>query len=266
MLSQAQIQHNMLKLEAIKEGAVQGEGIIERIWQLNGRLQRLEITVGGGLANLKAGQSVLALSNESWQPYLREQWTPVEAPEGQLIIERPSDNLYSPGQLIHMLGPIGKELPWAGGGNKRLLLIAHDSFPTPLLMLAQQAIQQTAEVALVLLGDAAQYPFSGIPAAVEVIGGDHHGGWPDESATLNWADQIFVVADSIFWQDHFTAIHYKVKTARGDLPPNYLFGVFTLPQPCGVGACDACLVRCRTTDRQACTHGPAFDLAEVQLL
>jgi hypothetical protein len=119
---------------------------------------------------------------------------------------------------------------------------------------------------LVLLGTAAEYPFAGIPAAVEVMNGTEQGTWPNEASMISWADQIFIAAHPVFYLDHFTMLFHKMKAARGHIPVNVIYGIFNLPMPCGVGACDACMVRCKTSDRYACLQGPALDLAEVQLI
>jgi NAD(P)H-flavin reductase len=242
------------------------EAIIERVWQLSPHLQRLELTVEPSLAQLGPGQLILALPQTRHDPYLREQWIPVEAQAGVLVVERPTQNVYTPGQVVSLIGPIGAELPWLGGGNKRLLLIAQDTPPTPLLMLAEKAARQTSEVTLILLGSAADYPFAGIPAAVEVISSQEDFQWPNRDSILTWADQIFVLTDETFWHDHLGSFFHIVKRVRGHLPVNVVYGVFSnFPLPCGTGACGACLVRCKTAVKAVCTQGPAFDLTEVHL-
>ena len=248
---------------------MQSEAVIERIWQVGGRIQRIELAVDRSLREIRPGQSLLALSGKNWNPYLREQWLPVEVYEGQVVVERTAtDNLYqfSPGQVVDLIGPVGESLPWIGGGNKHLLLIALETIPTPLLMLAQEAVAQTAEVAFVMLGSAIEYPFEGIPAAVEVITGEEHDKWDDREATINWADQIFAVVDQALWLDHFSNLFHLVRKIKGKVSTNFMFGVFNLPLPCGTGACTACMIRCKTGTKLTCKQGPAVDLTEVQLL
>jgi hypothetical protein len=245
----------------------ESQAIIERVWQVSAELQRLELTVEAPLAQLSPGQSLLVLPDEGRvDPYLRQHWIPVSQEDGQLIVERSTDEHYQPGQVVSLIGPVGSPLPWIGGMNKHLLLIALDTPPTPMLMLASQAISQMSEVALVLLGRAVEYPFVGIPPAVEVINGTDQQDWQDRDATLYWADQIFVAVDETFWLDHFTGLFHLVKNIRGHVSVNFLYGVFTLPLPCGAGACMACAVRCKNLVKLTCTQGPALDLTEVDLL
>src|SRR5690606_10102535 len=155
------------------------EAIIERAWQVAPSVQRLELSTN--FTDIKAGQSLLVLG----EGYLREQWIPIEVNKEVLTVERPASQHYPPGQIVNLLGPVGNALPWISG-NRRLLLIAHDTPPTPLLMLAGQAVKAGASVAMVLLGDAANYPFAGIPAAVEVLVGNTDGTWADRDETILW--------------------------------------------------------------------------------
>ncbi len=242
------------------------EGIIERVWQLSPALQRLELTVEPSLAHLKAGQSLLALTQDRLDPYLREHWIPVERQDGQLVIERAAHFTYTPGQVVRLMGAIGTPIPWQMGGHRRLLLWVHDASPIPILLLAQEATQTMAEVALVLTGTAVDYPFAGIPAAVEVMTGAEDGTWEAQEDMLLWADRICTVVNPAVWFDQFSALFQTVKQVRGQVPLGFLYGLFNLmPYPCGTGVCAACMIRCKTSLKLACTQGPALDLAEVLL-
>jgi hypothetical protein len=242
------------------------EGVIERLWRLSAQIQRLEISVEPALAQLQPGQSLLAAGEGSqWDPYLREHWIPVEGQNGLLTIDRPLDQRYKPGQVVSLMGPVGLPLPWTGGGGKHLLLLAQDTWPTPLLMLAQRTIAQTAEAALVLMGTARDYPFAGIPPAVEVINAGDDGKWADQNATLQWADQIFAVLHPSFWRDQLYNQVHELKKARSKLAPDFFYVLANLPFPCGTGACMACMVRGKMSNKLACTQGPALDVTEVML-
>jgi hypothetical protein len=242
------------------------DGIIERVWALSGDLQRLEVAVAAPLQQLQAGQSLLALNEAPSLDYLREAWIPVETQAGQIIVERPRSSIYHPGQAVSLLGPVGGEFPLLRGPGRRILLLAQDTSPLPLLFLAQSILRQSGEVALILAGRARAYPYAGIPSPVEVLMAHEDGSWPDERKVIEWADQIFAVADEAFWMEHYGHLLQKVKAIRTHIPPGFLYGVFShLPLPCGVGACAACLIRFKNTARLACTQGPAFDLTEVWL-
>lgn len=243
------------------------EAIIERVWQVSPAYQRLELTVEPAVAALQAGQSVLALlSNAGWEPYLREQWQPVELTDRRLVVERSMLQYYQPRQTVSLIGPIGSGLPWIPTTHRNLLLIAQDAPPTALLMLAQQAIRANASVALVLTGHAATtYPMPALPSAIEVIHGQAEGAWTNQNDTISWADQIYVVADEGNWQEAFAQVMYAIKHVRLKVPIGFVYGVFSLPQPCGTGACMACMVRGKINNYLACQEGPAFDLTEILL-
>jgi hypothetical protein len=243
----------------------ESEAIIERVWQVGPGVQRLELAVESALAALEPGQSLLARTQDSWEPYLREHWIPVSNDTGLLTIELNNDAHLSPGQIVSVIGPVGEPLPWVSGGGKHLLLIAQDVPPTPMLFLAKAAIEQTAEVALVLLGSSTEYPYAGIPPAVEVITGETGNSWPDDQVFIEWADQIFAAVGDSFWLDQFSTLFHKIEGVRGRLAVNSLYGVFTHTLPCGTGACGTCMIRCKTTAKLTCTQGPALDLTEVQL-
>ena len=101
---------------------------------------------------------------------------------------------------------------------------------------------------------------------MEVINGETDLTWPDDKVIIEWADQTFATVGDSFWLDQFSGLRHKIESVRGRLSVNSLYGVFTLPLPCGTGACGACMIRCKTTAKLTCTQGPALDLSEVQLL
>lgn len=234
------------------------EAIVERVWRVASDIQRLELRVDESLKHLEAGQSLLAAGAS----YLREQWIPVEVSSNTLIVERQMDSTYRPGQTVSLLGPIGNGFAWTQGQQKRLLLIAYDIYPTALLMLASKALQQNAPVALVLLGKAREYPFAGLPPAIEVISGQDNASWSEQNETILWADQIFALAND----DYFGELFQVVKSLKMNIPVNYFYGVYNAPLPCGTGACMACMVRCKTTNKLICLDGAAFDLTEMFLV
>ncbi|MFP4323116.1 MAG: hypothetical protein ACLFTK_11740 [Anaerolineales bacterium] len=244
---------------------IQTEALVERVWRVAPGLQRLALAADPALLHIAAGQFVLAQTAPDWSPYLRETWTPVDIQEGQLIVEPLAARAYSPGQQIDLLGPLGQPFPWVGGGGKRLLLIAMDAPPRPLLHLAHTALANTAEVALVLLGTARDYPFAGIPAAVEVITGEIDGGWADRDATLAWPDQIFATVPPHHWDDYGALLYHLTEESRGTtLPAGFLFMVANWPMPCGVGACTACMLRTTSGLKTLCTDGPALDMTDMR--
>jgi hypothetical protein len=237
--------------------------VIRRMWQVGDRLQRLELTVENLF--LDPGQSLLAHSGDLMRGYLREQWYPVELEGERLVVERHLDTVYATGHEVSLLAPVGMGYPWHDGMQKNLLLLAYDAYPTPLVMLANKALAQGCSVALVLIGEARHYPLAALPSEVEVLPADDGRRWQHQDDTITWADQIFAVTDDIYWQEALTELHHLLRRIKIEIPVSYAYGVPTMPMPCGAAACMACVVRCKTTNKFACTQGPALDITELLL-
>lgn len=244
------------------------QGIIERVRQIGGGWQQLELTIeDSGVAQLKPGQTLLTRTDASLDPYLRDHWIPVDRDDddGTLIVERPLTRRHSPGDVVNILGPVGSAFPLRPN-TRHLLLLALDYFPTRLLHLMNHAIAtQQASVTLILTGAAHDYPVTNLPPVVEVMTSDEVLQWADQKQSFGWADQIFAVASPIFCEDYYSLLFHACREARHALPAEFLYGVYDLPLPCGTGACMACLVRYKHDHRAACVEGAAFDLAQVRL-
>ncbi|HKI68716.1 MAG TPA: hypothetical protein VKA67_03950, partial [Verrucomicrobiae bacterium] len=98
---------------------------------------------------------------------------------------------------------------------------------------------------------------------VEIITGDADLNWSNRVTTVGWADQIFVVVARAGEGERFRAVWELLHKLRSDVPPLYAFGIFRPIMPCGVGACQACMVPMEGGAKLACTDGPALDLAKV---
>jgi NAD(P)H-flavin reductase len=236
---------------------------IERVRRISARFQRLELGVDESLARLKPGQAVLArLSDETWDPYLPELWTPVAVDGGTVTVERPASTLYVPGQAVTLLGPVGAPFPMRPV-LRNLLLIALDTPPTPLVFLATMAIRSKIAVTMVLGGAAVEYPLDVLPPEVEVLEGDLERGWPNQVTTVGWADQVIAAANPAYREAVYLRLMKRVRELRADVPARYLLGIFDVPMLCGVGACQGCRVSCKGEDRLTCQDGPAIDLDQV---
>lgn len=246
--------------------------IIERIRQVNSQYQQLELAmIDDALVRLKPGQSLLARlidrnpELDRWDPYLREHWWPVGiTPNKTLLIERPMTFQYEPQQFVSLIGPIGEHYKFRKS-LRNVLLIAYDTEPTPLTIMTPQLQKNGISATLVLLGKARSYDTSHLPHSLEVIRGDDKMSWDGQVMTLGWADQVFIVVgqdDELF---RFGEVMTMLREKRLDMPANYAFGVFQPVQPCGVGACSACMLRLKDGFAPVCTQGPAFDLTRVVL-
>ena len=247
------------------------QAYIERIKRVNRGWQRLELAVDASMSALLPGQSLLArrisrdYEAESWHPYLRELWFPVDIPAGNiLVVERPAREQFAPGQLLSLLGPVGKPLRFRQK-LRNLLLIALDAPPSPLLLMMQPLLAQGSSLTLVLLGAARDYDCGHLPEELEVLRADDEHQWQDMVMTLGWADQIFAIVGQGVELARFSEVMQLLRGRRSDVPANTVFGIFQAQLPCGVGACQVCLLPTRGASRLQCLDGPAFDLTQLRL-
>ncbi len=245
--------------------------IIQRAALLEGDYKRLELAIPENLNGLKPGQALLVRPKQMrvskvWDPYLRQVWYPTNQSNTKAIVEIHSRDHYAPGDVLDVVGPIGQ--PFAIRQVLRnVLLLAYDTPPFPLLMMIPWLLGNNVSVTLVLLGKAADYPTQHLPPEVEVVRSDDAPDpltWPNQVTTIGWADQVFAVAPPGDDLTNFARIYDLFNERRAELARNYLFGVFQGVLPCGVGACDVCLVPTKNGLKYACTDGPAFDLTDVR--
>ncbi len=245
------------------------QALIERVRRVNETHQHLFVTVDSSLTNIKPGQSLLAKLGEGWNPYLREQWFPVDQQKNMLIIERPAGIHYEPGTIVSLIGAVGD--PFRFRRTLRgVLLVAYSAEPTPLLMTIPALLSNRVNVTLLLLGT--NYNTEHLPPEVEVIQGEVSEGaptdklnWSNRVTTVGWADQVFVTVGQDDEMRYFREIWTLFSELRADIPANYLFGVFRPLLPCGVGACSCCEVKLRGGTALMCADGPAIDLTKVPL-
>lgn len=244
----------------------ESQALIERISRLNEHYQRLYLTVEDFVTEMKPGQSFLArMLPERWDPYLREHWWPVGLSSGSVVVERPASVLYEPGQVVSLIGLVGN--PFRYKRNVRhVLLIAHDTAPSPLIMSMGWLQINGVSVTLVLSGKAKQYPTQHLHPEVEIIQADDDLNWPNRVLTVGWADHVYVVANQGDELGHFAHVWNVFKSIRAEIPKAYLFGVFQSALPCGIGACQACMVPLLAGETSlACMDGPAIDMTTLAL-
>jgi hypothetical protein len=242
------------------------KAIIERVSRVSEHYQRLHLAVDDALNDLKPGQTVLArLLPERWDPYLREQWWPVEMKPNALVVERPGSLRYEPGQVVSLLGLVGQPYRYKRT-LRNVLLLAYDAAPTPLIMSIQWLIANKVSVTMVLSGKATDYPAAHLPKEVEIIHADDTLQWANRVMTIGWADQVFAVTSQDDELGRFAYIYRLFRELRAELPKSYLFGVFQPVQPCGNGACQACMIPLQQQETSLiCLEGPALDLTTVAL-
>lgn len=243
----------------------ESQALIQRVRRVNDTHQHITLSVDASLLQLKAGQAMLRRPDANgWQPYLPELWFPVALEKDMLTVERPLSEHYEPGAVVTLAGLLGKPFRFRRT-LRNVLLIAHDTAPTPLLMPVQPLLNSKVNVTLLLLGTAADYQTTHLPEEVEIIKGGADFDWPNKLTTIGWADQVFVTVSPSSEMSSFRKFWKIFSELRSDAPAGYIFGVFQMPMPCGVGACDACLVKCRSGEVAACIDGPSLDLTDVRM-
>ncbi len=243
----------------------EAQAIIERIRRVSATLQRLDVALDKAHRSVAPGQFFLARVGESLDPYLREPWVPVRGQGSTLTVERPAGRVYAPGQVVSLIGPVGRPIP-VKDSTRSLLLIAFEATPASLLMVAEAALGKGASVVLALLGRAADYPFEGLPQELEITRAEELGRWSERDNVFRWADQVIAVAPPPYDGPFYSNLLAAVREVRIDVASGAVVGLFQPPMPCGVGACGACLVRCGAEDIPACVEGPAFDLLSVNVV
>ena len=252
-------------------GMKETQAYIERIRRVSRDYQRLELAVDVSLSSMRAGQAILARPIEKdyeiqhWNPYLRDLWFPVEIQDSNIIvIERSSKENFMPGQLLSLIGPVGKPFRFRRK-LRNILLIAYQTPPGALLMMLPMLLSNQVSVTMILMGTSRDYDTGHLPEEIEILHADDDLNWPDMVMTLGWADQVYVLVGQGNELENFAQVMRLVRARRNDVPGNYIFGVFQRQLPCAVGACFACMLRSRDGALLQCIDGPAFDLTTMFL-
>jgi dihydroorotate dehydrogenase electron transfer subunit len=77
--------------------------------------------------------------------------------------------------------------------------------------------------------------------------------------TIPWADKVCGAGGGAL----YSRLAAVIAEVRLGLRPGLAYVSVAPPMACGVGVCGACTVETRDGPRQACRHGPVFDLAEL---
>lgn len=251
----------------------EAQAIIQRIRELNTDYIQLELAVPETLHDMKPGQALLVRpksmrASQVWHPYMRELWHPVHVSRTKLTVEIPHTKAYALGDVLDLIAPIGQPFRFRAA-LRHVLLLAYNTPPFPLLMTIGWLLGNRVSVTLVLLGSANTYPTAHLPPEVEVIraeGTEEPFAWQNQVTTIGLADQVFAVVPPADELTYFSQLWTVFQQRRADIGSNYLFGVFQSLTPCGIGACDACLVSIKDeSPKHACVDGAALDLFTVRL-
>ena len=169
------------------------------------------------------------------------------APQG-FVAAAPPAAAWSPGNLLHLRGPLGRgfSLPLAA---RRVALVAFDDSPARLKGLIRPALRQGA--AVVLVGTSAP---DTLPDDVEVqpLSVLHDIlGWADYVAFDNARENLHRMKDQLGKRNELASgmgAQILIRT----------------PVPCGgIAECGVCAVTLRSEWKLACKDGPVFDWADL---
>jgi dihydroorotate dehydrogenase electron transfer subunit len=207
-------------------------------------------------AAMRPGQFALLRDPAIFDPYLRRTAWLYRIENERVACTLPArDPLAArtrPGDRLDLLAPLGGAIEFSANA-RHILLIGEGARVAPLMAVAERAIAQQREVALVSRG-ADACPAHLLAPEIE---------YRTDARALG--DELIVWADAIVANGSNDLYHLLidlVRAARYRLEPGWVRGLIDLPMPCGTGACYACAVETRRGIQLACVDGPAFDLAE----
>jgi len=166
------------------------------------------------------------------------------------------------GDSIDLLGPLGNGFT-IHPDSKSLLLVAGGIGIAPLRFLADEAVGQGKEVALLLGASTATQLYPGYLLAPEtkLITATEDGTAGEKSMVtdlipkyIDWADQVFACGPMPMYRD--MALRKQELGLEGK-PVQISLEV---RMGCGRGVCYGCTVKTKDGLRQVCLDGPVFDL------
>jgi dihydroorotate dehydrogenase electron transfer subunit len=166
------------------------------------------------------------------------------------------------GEEIDLLGPLGigyEIYP----DSKKLLLAAGGIGIAPLVFLANDAIRKGKEVTLLLGAPTARqlYPTKLLPAGARLITATEDGSTGRKGMITDILSDFISGTDQLFACGPLPM--YKTMARMPGLKDKPVQVSLEMRMGCGLGICYGCTVKTRNGLRQACKHGPIFDLDEI---
>lgn len=165
---------------------------------------------------------------------------------------------------ISLLGPIGLGFTVDNRTRRALVLAAHAGLGA-MLFLARYLVERGIEVTFLATDAAvAAMPLSFLPSEVEYLAVDPDRGESQLRQILDsvvpWADQLFLAVEEAALPPISDVIRRRLlRMKRG-----FAQVLFPLEHvPCGVGACNLCVIRTREGYRRRCKEGLVVDVLNV---
>ena len=169
------------------------------------------------------------------------------------------------GDRVRVVGPLGRGFA-PRGGVQHMLLVGGGIGCAPLVMLADQLVDEGRDVTLILGGrsEAQVFPPALLPPAVEVVVATEDGSMGETGRVtgpferlLPWCDQAFACGP----EPMFGALHEVCRRSGLRKPVQALLEA---PMACGMGICYACATFPASGGvKLVCRDGPMFDLRDL---
>ena len=166
------------------------------------------------------------------------------------------------GEKLDLMGPLGN-IYEIHPDSKKLLLAAGGIGIAPLVFLAEDAIKRGKEVTLLLGASTAEqlYPKRLLPAGVRLISTTEDGSGGEKGLITDILADFAGAADQLFACGPLPM--YRVMAQMAELKDRPVQLSLEVRMGCGLGICYGCTIKTVNGLRQACRHGPIFELKEV---
>jgi dihydroorotate dehydrogenase electron transfer subunit len=236
-----------------------------------------EVTLGiPGMGQAAAGQFVLAHLTRARDPVLPAALLvrSHNAATGLLHTLVPAHTWFGgvedpwPGQSLQLAGPFGHPFS-VDRRSRRALLLGSGVGIGALLFLAQRLVDDGQDVTFIGVGTAQDgvLPANMLPHAVEYIAVPAEPGQETGDSLvaavdplLTWADALFIALPIYFLTPLTRALRRRLLRLRKGYAQALVLSGWL---PCGVGACDLCIVATREGYRRLCRGGLVFDLLSL---
>lgn len=172
----------------------------------------------------------------------------------------------TPGQSLHLIGPLGQGFR-LDPTTRNLLLLADVrsglGWLMALLPLIHPTLDQGGQVTLLIRRDAPlpDGMLEQLPLPVEVQTFPADGGWREAVGQhMTWADQICAGMP----REGLSELAHAIQVHRFRVEEGFAQALVAADLLCGTGGCMACVVPlARGGVTRACVHGPVFDLSRL---
>jgi dihydroorotate dehydrogenase electron transfer subunit len=159
---------------------------------------------------------------------------------------------------LRLLGPAGRGFS-IDGRTRRALVMGSGEGLGSLLLLTTELLRRGADVTFISTAGHPERaaPAGALPHEVEYLTPAPEHRLAQLEELLPWADALYLAVAQAILPDILTLLRRRLLR----LPKSFAQAlVRPVPVPCGVGACDLCIIETTKGYRRVCKDGPVFDL------